>query len=40
VSFAFEEVETGFSAIQSELDHAAKDKPQRNRPIATAEILL
>lgn len=29
VSFAFEEVETGLSAIQSELDHAAKDKPKR-----------
>jgi transposase len=33
VSFAFEEVETGLSAIQSELDHAAKDKPKRaSRP--------
>lgn len=29
VSFAFEEVETGLSAIQSELDYAAKDKPKR-----------
>lgn len=29
VSFAFEEVETGLSAIQSELDRAAKDKPKR-----------
>ncbi|QXC52880.1 IS66 family transposase (plasmid) [Agrobacterium salinitolerans] len=29
VSFAFEEVETGLSAIQSELDQAAKDKPKR-----------
>lgn len=29
VSFAFEEVETGLSAIQSELDDAAKDKPKR-----------
>jgi transposase len=29
VAFAFEEVETGLSAIQSELDHAAKDKPKR-----------
>lgn len=29
VSFALEEVETGLSAIQSELDHAAKDKPKR-----------
>lgn len=29
VSFAFEEVETGLSAIQSELDHVAKDKPKR-----------
>ncbi len=29
VSFAIEEVETGLSAIQSELDHAAKDKPKR-----------
>ncbi|RWA95058.1 IS66 family transposase [Mesorhizobium sp.] len=28
-SFAFEEVETGLSAIQSELDHAVKDKPKR-----------
>lgn len=27
VSFAFEEVETGLSAIQSELDDAARDKP-------------
>lgn len=27
--FAFEEVETGLSAIQSELDHAVKDKPKR-----------
>ncbi|WOS65856.1 IS66 family transposase [Sinorhizobium fredii] len=29
VSFAFEEVETGLSAIRSELDRAAKDKPKR-----------
>ncbi|ASP87138.1 IS66 family transposase (plasmid) [Sinorhizobium meliloti] len=29
VSFAFEEVETGLSAIRSELDPAAKDKPKR-----------
>ena len=29
VSFAFEEVETGLSAIQSELDRAAGDKPKR-----------
>ncbi|WP_426289780.1 IS66 family transposase (plasmid) [Ensifer adhaerens] len=29
VSFAFEEVETGLSAIQSELDGAGKDKPKR-----------
>jgi len=29
VAFAFEEVETGFSAIQSELDRAAGDKPKR-----------
>lgn len=29
VCFAFEEVETGLSAIQSELDRAAKDKPKR-----------
>jgi transposase len=29
VSFAFEEVEIGLAAIQSELDHAAKDKPKR-----------
>lgn len=28
-SFAFEEVETGLSAIQSELDQAVKDKPKR-----------
>ena len=33
VSFAFEEVETGLSAIQSELDRAAGDKPKRaSRP--------
>ncbi|WHS32597.1 IS66 family transposase [Brucella sp. NM4] len=33
VSFAFEEVETGLSAIQSELDDAARDKPKRaSRP--------
>lgn len=33
VSFAFEEVETGLSAIQSELDDAASDKPKRaSRP--------
>lgn len=29
VAFAFEEVETGLSAIQSELDRAAGDKPKR-----------
>ncbi|MGH0348249.1 IS66 family transposase [Sinorhizobium meliloti] len=29
VSFAFEEVETGLSAIRSELNRAAKDKPKR-----------
>ncbi|ACP24381.1 putative transposase number 3 for insertion sequence NGRIS-11a [Sinorhizobium fredii NGR234] len=29
VSFAFEEVETGLAAIQSELDRAAGDKPKR-----------
>ena len=29
VSFAFEEVETGLSAIQSELDRAVSDKPKR-----------
>ncbi|WP_273786402.1 IS66 family transposase [Brucella intermedia] len=29
VSFAFEEVETGLSAIQSELDRATGDKPKR-----------
>jgi transposase len=29
VSFAFEEVETGLSEIQSELDRAARDKPKR-----------
>lgn len=29
VSFAFEEVETGLSAIRSDLDRAAKDKPKR-----------
>ncbi|MER8549272.1 MULTISPECIES: IS66 family transposase [unclassified Mesorhizobium] len=28
-SFAFEEVETGLSAIRSELDHAVKGKPKR-----------
>ncbi|PJR92548.1 IS66 family transposase [Ochrobactrum sp. 695/2009] len=33
VSFAFEEVETGLSAIQSELDDAARGKPKRaSRP--------
>lgn len=33
VSFAFEEVETGLSAIQSELHDAARDKPKRaSRP--------
>ena len=33
VSFAFEEVETGLSAIQSELDDAARDTPKRaSRP--------
>ncbi|MEN3141343.1 IS66 family transposase [Ochrobactrum sp. WV_118_8] len=33
VSFAFEEVETGLAAIQSELDDAARDKPKRaSRP--------
>ncbi|WP_242220763.1 IS66 family transposase [Shinella zoogloeoides] len=29
VSFAFEEIETGLSAIQSELDRASGDKPKR-----------
>lgn len=29
VSFAFEDAETGLSAIQSELDRAAKDNPKR-----------
>ncbi len=29
VSFAFEEVETGLSAIRTELDRASKDKPKR-----------
>jgi len=29
VSFAFEEVETGLSATQSELDRASGDKPKR-----------
>lgn len=34
ISFAFEEVETGLSAIQSELDDAARDKPKRACPRA------
>nr|WP_319484897.1 IS66 family transposase [uncultured Cohaesibacter sp.] len=29
IAFAFENVETGLSAVQSELDHAAREKPKR-----------